>query len=69
MKTAGCGNLKHGIVGEQTLVIEAGIERNLDKAFKAFVSDPLVDISLKDAKDLFDEMIDNTKKYLTSYNI
>ena len=56
-------------VGEQTLVLEAGTERNLDKAFKAFVSDPLVDISLKDAKDLFDEMIDNTKKYLTSYNI
>jgi len=56
-------------VGEQMLVLEAGIERNLDKAFKAFISDPLVNLSLKDAKDLFDEMINNTKKYLTSYDI
>ena len=56
-------------IGEQTLVIEAGMERNLDKAFKAFVADPLVNLSLKDAKDLFDEMIDNTKEYLSSYNI
>ena len=56
-------------VGEQMLVLEAGTERDLGKAFKAFISDPLVNLSLKDAKDLFDEMINNTKKYLTSYDI
>ena len=44
-------------------------EKNLDKAFKAFVANPLVDISLKDAKDLFNEMTNNTKKYLTAYGI
>ena len=55
--------------GEQTLVLEAGAEKNLDKAFQAFVANPLVDISLKDAKSLFDEMIDNTKEYLAAYGI
>ena len=55
--------------GEQTLVLEAGAEKNLDKAFEAFVANPLVDLSLKDAKALFDEMIDNTKEYLTAYGV
>lgn len=55
------------IVGEQELVAEAGAERNLEKAFTAFVNDPLVTLDLHDAKKLFDEMVDNTKKYLNEY--
>lgn len=55
------------ISGEQELIVESGINRDLDLAFKAFVNDPLVRLSLDDAKKLFDEMIDNTKKYLTMY--
>ena len=57
------------IVGEQEIVVEAGIERNLDKAFIAFVSDPLVNLPIDKAKKLFDEMISNTKEYLGTYNI
>ncbi len=57
------------IVGEQELTTEAGLERNLDKAFMAFISDPLVNISIDKAKELFDEMINNTKNYLTDFNI
>lgn len=55
------------ISGEQELIVESGINRDLDLAFKAFVNDPLVRLSLYDAKKLFDEMIDNTKEYLTMY--
>ena len=51
------------------MLVEAGLERDLDKAFKVFVSDPLVTIPMDDAKKLFDEMIENTKKYLTMYDI
>ncbi len=52
----------------QETIVEAGLERNLDLAFNAFIKDPQVEtISLDDAKKLFDEMIDNTKKYLTEY--
>ena len=55
------------IVAEQELVVKAGVSRDLSLAFKAFVSDPLVTINSQDAKKLFDEMIDNTKHYLTEY--
>lgn len=60
-------NLIARIVGEQETVIEAAFERNLDKAFAAFVNDPLVTISLAQARQLFDEMIANTSKYLSEY--
>ena len=55
------------IIDEQEMLVEAGLERDLDKAFKVFVSDPLVTIPMDDAKKLFDEMIENTKKYLDGY--
>lgn len=55
------------ISGEQELVVEAGLERNLEKAFSAFVNDPLVVTDLSKSKKLFDEMVENTKKYLADY--
>lgn len=57
------------IIDEQEMLVEVGLERNLEKAFKVFVSDPLVTIPMDDARKLFDEMIENTKKYLTMYDI
>lgn len=55
------------IVAEQELVIEAALERNLEKAFVAFMNNPLVNLSKEDARALFDEMIENTKEYLKEY--
>lgn len=52
------------IVGEQELIVEAGLSRDLDTAYRAFINDPLVTCNKEDAKVLFDEMIENTKKYL-----
>ena len=57
------------IVGEQMSVLDAAFERNLDKVFEAFANDPLVTINRADARVLFDKMIENTKEYLTMYNI
>ena len=57
------------ISGAQQMVTEAALTRNLDLAFRAFVNDPLVTIPMADAKELFDSMIEKTKKYLTMYNI
>ena len=51
----------------QTMVARATRERNLDLAFKAFVNDPLVNIDIPSARALFDEMVENTKKYLGEY--
>lgn len=53
----------------QLLIAKAGKTKDLALAFKAFVNDPLTRINTEDAKKLFDEMVDNTKKYLTDYNI
>lgn len=57
------------ICGEQEMIVEAGVTKDLSLAFKAFVNDPLVRLPLDDAKKLFDEMIENTKDYLTMYKI
>lgn len=57
------------IVGEQLLIVEAATERNVEKAFKAFIADPLVNLPFDKARELFDEMIENTKHYLTDYNL
>ena len=45
----------------------AGLTRNLDMAFMAFVNDPLVTISIEEARTLFNEMVENTAEYLTMY--
>ena len=57
------------ICTQQENISEAIAERDLNKLFSAFVNDPLVTCSMNDAEKLFNEMIDNTKKYLKSYNI
>ena len=57
------------ICAEQEAVSTAIAERNLDKIFNAFASDPLVTCGMENARKLFDEMVENTKKYLKDYNI
>lgn len=55
------------IVDEQELIVEAALNRDLELAFVAFANDPLVRLSVEDARKLFDEMVENTKAYLTEY--
>lgn len=50
-------------------VVEAALERDLEKAYTAFRNDPLVNLSDTDARALFDEMVENTQAYLTEYAI
>lgn len=57
-------NLIAPIVGEQQMITKAAIEGDFDLAFQAFTSDRLVRLPLDQAKKLFDEMVENTKKYL-----
>ncbi|MBQ8525754.1 MAG: alpha-glucosidase/alpha-galactosidase [Clostridia bacterium] len=57
------------ICGEQEMVDEGIAERNVDKIFQAFVNDPLVTCSYDEAKELYKEMVLNTKKYLGSYDL
>jgi alpha-galactosidase len=68
------GNVPEGVyslvassVDEQLMVSRAAKERDLDLAFKAFCKDNLVKLDTKTARKLFDEMVENTKDYLTEY--
>ena len=57
------------ICTQQENISQAIAERDLDALFYTFVNDPLVTCSMEDAKKLFNEMIENTKEYLKSYDI
>lgn len=51
----------------QELIIEAAFERDLDKAFIAFISEQQNILGLKQSRELFDKMIEGTKNYLKDY--
>ena len=55
------------VCAEQEMVAKACIDRDLELAFQAFCTDPLVTINTADARKLFDEMVENTKEYLGEY--
>lgn len=57
------------ICAEQEVISDGIAKRDINKIFGAFANDPLVTCSLGDAKKLFKEMCENTKKYLTMYNL
>ncbi len=57
------------IVAEQEMVVEAGLTRDIELAFKAFSSSNHMPLPVNKARELFNEMIENTKEYLTDYNI
>ncbi len=57
------------ISGEQEEVSAAIAERDLGRIFDAFANDPLTTCSYADAKVLFKEMVENTKKYLDMYDL
>jgi alpha-galactosidase len=47
-------------------ILNAALSCDRKLAFEAFCQDPLVTINASDALDLFNEMLENTKKYLPS---
>lgn len=55
------------ICGNQEIVADAAVNRDLDLAFSAFANDQLVRLPLDKARELFDEMVENTKAYLGEY--
>ncbi len=66
---AGILGLTERIVVNQMLTVEAVMKKDLKIAFEAFINDPQNCLDMETSKKLFDEMIDNTKKYLTMYDI
>lgn len=61
-------SLINRVATNQTEVVKGIITDDKDRVFNAFINDPLVNISIDDAKNLFNEMIDNTKEYIPNYD-
>jgi alpha-galactosidase/6-phospho-beta-glucosidase family protein len=59
--------IRHVLIHEATL--KAAMTHDKDLAFNAFVSDPLVTIDADDARELFDQMLQNTKEYLPGWDL
>jgi len=52
-------------ISNQELIVKAALEKDLNLAKRAFLNDPAVErLPQNKAEQLFDEMINNTKKYL-----
>lgn len=59
----GAGHLPHALeslikrhVDNQEMILKAGLSQDYELAFQAFLNDPLVNLTLADAKQCFDEM-------------
>jgi alpha-galactosidase/6-phospho-beta-glucosidase family protein len=55
-------------VYNQETILEAGLKKDPELAFRAFINDPLVTITLPDARQLFEQMLQKTKTYLPGWN-
>lgn len=56
-------------VANQETILEAALKKDAELAFGAFVNDPLVPIDPDSARQLFDEMLHNTREYLPGWKI
>lgn len=56
-------------VWNQETILNAALAKDKELAFKAFINDPLVTLSPQKARELFDQMLINTKNYLPGWNL
>ena len=57
------------VCAEQEAISTAVAERDIQKIFNCFASDPLATCSYEEAEELFKTMVLNTKDYLTMYDL
>ena len=65
----GVRNLVLTHVHNQETLIEAGFTGDLDLAFQAFLSDPLVSLDREAAADLFAELVEAEREFLQEWNL
>jgi galacturan 1,4-alpha-galacturonidase len=53
----------------QEMILKAALEKDKNLAFRAFINDPLMVIGLDEARELFEEMLCNTREYLPGWEI
>ncbi len=60
--------VKRHVTNQETL-IEAGFEGDLDRAFRAFLNDPLVTLKREHAAELFARLVEIEREYFTDYDL
>ncbi|MFP8953509.1 glycoside hydrolase family 4 [Natrialbaceae archaeon A-arb3/5] len=56
-------------VTNQETLVEAGVDGDLDRAFRAFLNDPLVTVERDDAEALFAELVEREREYLEAWDL
>jgi alpha-galactosidase len=56
-------------VTNQETLVAAGFEGDVDKAFRAFLRDPLVDLQVDRAEELFRALVDREREYLGDWDL
>lgn len=59
--------LVNRIIATQETVVEAALEGDYERVFTAFLNDANMDLSIEEARELFDAMLYNTREYLPYY--
>ena len=63
-------NLESAIIKRQEAVLRAILKRNVNEVFLELTADPLcADLNIGETEKMFTEMLNNTKKYLDSWNL
>lgn len=66
---AGIASIAARHIANTQMTLEAALEKDKEKAFLAFINDPLVSIGIEDARELLDEMLINTAEYLKGWTL
>ena len=66
---SGLQPLISGHVSNQELIVEAALTRNKNLAFQAVYNDPVTDLTVDEAWDMFSEMLHATREYLPGWNV
>lgn len=56
-------------VFNQETILKAALNKDWEMALEAFVNDPLVTVNLSQARELFSQMLENTKEYLPGWDL
>ena len=56
-------------VANQETLVEAGFADDLDRAYRAFLADPLVTLPATDARTLFADMVAAEREYLDAWDL
>ncbi len=56
-------------VWNQETILKAALTKDKEMAFRAFINDPLVTIEPQKARELFEQMLSNTKEYLPGWHL